>query len=128
MIIQSEYATWRDLGCLHVHNEKWVFIWTWLSIYIGAGSNKNTNYLREHKKLFHVQNYIWFTYKTHLKFTYKNHVQNHIWFTYKITYHSQQLSATKVAKIRPCPVFFSVSGESYMILYIKKTHLVLVKS
>ena len=29
MIIQSEYATWRTLCCLHFYNEKWVLIWTW---------------------------------------------------------------------------------------------------
>ena len=66
---------------------------------------------------------------------YKIIYDSHTKIMYKIIYDSRTKShmihntylQLKLRKIRPCPVF-SISGESYMILYIENAHRILVKS
>ena len=85
-------------------------LWQIIYIYIYISSNENANFLRECDELFRCTK------------SYMIHIQKS---TYKIIY---DYWLTRLCRESLVSHFFSVSGESYMILYIKKTLRILLKS
>ena len=78
--IQSQYDMWHDFSGPHVNNEKWVFIWIFLSLYIYM-VQKWVQYVSHIFNVYSSQHEWWLC-----NFQYELFMNGHLRYTYEITF------------------------------------------